>query len=51
MLQHLRPATTTYRVLAPRYKSIADIKDFEQRMLAHKELVCSCSQKLVHWYR
>ncbi len=29
------PATTTYWVLAARYKSIADIEDFWQLMPAH----------------
>jgi hypothetical protein len=45
-----RSVTTTYRILVPRYKSVADIKDFKQRTPARHELVCSCDQKLAYQY-
>ncbi len=45
------PATTTYRTLAPCYKSIEDSKDFGTLTAARYKPVYSCDRKLAHLYR
>ncbi len=42
------PATTTYRMLLPCYKTIADSEDFRLLIAARYKPVCSCDRKFAN---